>query len=124
MPRGGRHLVVVVVTCAAALAVSGTAQSMSGCAGRILADWRDGRINQVYPVQCYQQALASLPEDLRIYSSAEADIMRALQNRVRTEAAPKAAASRGTGHHLSPYLVALISLGITLCAASVVAITR
>jgi hypothetical protein len=98
---------------------------MSGCAARVVADWRaDGHLNRAYPVQCYQEALASLPEDLRIYSSADSDITRALQNRIRAEATPKAAAAGAGGGHVSPYLVVLISVGLALGAASVVAITR
>jgi hypothetical protein len=125
MPRGGRHLVVLVAVLLTSLAGSGSAQAMSGCSARVVADWRsNGRIDHTYPVRCYQEALASLPEDLRIYSSAQSDITRALQNRVRAEAAPKAASTGGGGSHLSPYLVALISLGLALGAASVAAITR
>jgi hypothetical protein len=124
MPRGSRHLVALAVMVLAALAVCGSAQPMSGCAGRLLSDWRDGRINQVYPVDCYRRALTSLPEDLRIYSSAESDITRALQNRVRAEPEAMAAAKNRTGHRVPPYLVVVITVGLAIGAASVVALTR
>ena len=68
---------------AAALAVV-PASAATGCAQAILQDWRDGRIDRVYTPACYRQALAYLPEDLRVYSSAEADISRALQARLTT----------------------------------------
>ena len=68
---------------AAALAVV-PASAAKGCAQAILQDWRDGRIDHVYPPACYRQALAYLPEDLRAYSSAESDISRALQARLTT----------------------------------------
>ncbi len=68
---------------AAALAVV-PASAATGCAQAILQDWRDGRIDHVYTPACYRQALAYLPEDLRVYSSAEADISRALQARLTT----------------------------------------
>jgi hypothetical protein len=68
---------------AAALAVV-PASAAKGCAQAILQDWRDGRIDHVYAPACYRQALAYLPEDLRVYSSAETDISRALQARLTT----------------------------------------
>jgi hypothetical protein len=71
--------------CAAALcAASGAllsarpAAAASGCATTVINDWRDGRIDGVYSPHCYRQALRELPEDIRIYSSAEDDIQRAL----------------------------------------------
>jgi hypothetical protein len=123
MARGCRHLVVLVTMLLGALAATGTAQAMSPCAARLVSDWRAGGINHSYPVACYQEALSSLPEDLRIYSSAQSDITRALQNRVRADAAAKVAKTGGGGH-VSPYLVALISLGLVIGAASVFAVTR
>jgi hypothetical protein len=122
--RGGRHLVALAAALLAAAAFCGSAQSLTGCANRIVLDWRDGRINHVYPLDCYRQALKSLPEDLRIYSSAESDITRALQTRVRAEPKAKAMKRSRSGGHVSPYLVAAISVGLALGAASVVALTR
>jgi hypothetical protein len=124
MPRGSRHLVACAAALLTALAVCGSAQSASGCGDRILSDWRDGRIDHVYPLDCYRQALMSLPEDLRIYSSAESDITRALQNRVRAEPEAKSAAKTGAGGRVSPYLVGAISVGLALAAAAVAALTR
>lgn len=124
MPRGGRHLAVLLFACAAALAVSGSAQSMAGCAARVVSDWRDGRIDRVYPVHCYREALQALPEDLRIYSSAETDIKRALQNRVQAKSAATAHSSAGGNGSPSPYLVALVSLGLAVGAGSFVALAR
>lgn len=40
-----------------------------------------------YPVACYQAALAHLPEDVRIYSSAEDDIRRAMLAAIPSQAA-------------------------------------
>jgi hypothetical protein len=52
------------------------------CAGRLLQDWGDGRIDGIYPVSCYRAALRSLPADLEIYSSAHDDIAHALSERI------------------------------------------
>jgi len=103
-----------------------------GAEGYVI-DWRDGRMDRVYPVDCYREALASLPEDLRIYSSAETDITRALQARVRTEgvtkvaAAPKTTAAPKTdgGHHgVSPFLILAVTAGLVLGVGSLLVYAR
>ena len=122
-----------VVSALAALAICGSAAATPDCASRLLADWRDGRMNRVYPVDCYREALASLPEDLRIYSSAETDITRAMQARVRTvgvtkaAASPKAAAAPKTngGHHgVSPFVILAVTAGLVLGVGSLLVYTR
>jgi hypothetical protein len=69
------------VAVAALMPVSATAAT--SCAQRILLDWKDGKITGTYPTACYRQALASMPEDLRVYSSAPDDIQAALQQHLR-----------------------------------------
>ncbi|HEX9141306.1 MAG TPA: hypothetical protein VF833_03690 [Gaiellaceae bacterium] len=117
----------------AALAVCGSAAATPDCASRLLADWRDGRMDRVYPVDCYREALASLPEDLRIYSSAETDITRAMQARVRTvgvtkaAASPKAAAAPKTdgGHQgVSPFVILAVTAGLVLGVGSLLVYVR
>lgn len=45
----------------------------------IVADWyKDGRVDQVYALACYREAIRSLPVDVLVYSNAEEDILRAL----------------------------------------------
>ena len=44
----------------------------------MIADWRDGHFDRTYAPRCYRDAISALPEDIRIYSSAEQDINRAL----------------------------------------------
>ena len=45
----------------------------------IVADWyKDGRVDQVYALPCYKEAIRSLPVDVLVYSNAEEDILRAL----------------------------------------------
>jgi hypothetical protein len=81
-----RSLAAVAVTFAA-LAFVGSAGAAPSCARSVLEGWRDGRIPLAYPVSCYRQALAQLPEDVRVYSTAEDDITRALHARVRVAVA-------------------------------------
>jgi cobalamin biosynthesis Mg chelatase CobN len=57
----------------------GPAAAATPCWKKLLNDWYDGRIDNVYPVSCYEQTLKHLPEDISVYSSARDDILRALQ---------------------------------------------
>src|SRR4051794_693284 len=80
-----RLLFAMAMVLAAAFTFAGSAAAKPSCASRLIADWRDGaRIDGTYPVSCYRQALAQLPEDVRVYSSAQSDITRALQARLST----------------------------------------
>jgi hypothetical protein len=73
--------VAALITVAAALfapAATAATQAAAPCWQRVIDDWRDGRIDGTYAVHCYRDGLLHLPEDLRVYGSAEADIQRAL----------------------------------------------
>jgi hypothetical protein len=70
------------------------ASSQPTCGASVLADWEDGRIDGVYPVACYREALKSLPEDVRVYTSAADDIARAR----RASVTAKARTRRTSGH--------------------------
>jgi len=113
----------------AALVFCGAGQAKTGCASSLFSDWRDGRIDGTYPGDCYRTALARLPEDLRIYSSAESDIQRALLARSRAtlttpaKAQAPARSSGGSGNGVSPLLVLAIAgtiLAATACAFGLV----
>ena len=126
MGQGGFRLLFAVAAGLVALAFGTSAAASTGCADRLLADWRDGRIDGTYAVPCYRQALAKLPEDLRVYSTAQGDITRALQ--ARLSARPSrvlVAGAQGGGHgSLSPLLVLLITGGVVLAAGSAAAFVR
>ena len=49
------------------------------CWKTLLVDSYDGRIDHVYPISCYHQAIAHLPLTLQLYSTERDDIQRALQ---------------------------------------------
>jgi hypothetical protein len=76
---------IALVVLAGALGVACSPRE-SSCGDEVVADWSDGRIDGVYPLHCYEAAVAGLPEDVRAYSSAADDIARALQERVRAQA--------------------------------------
>jgi hypothetical protein len=128
-PRGLR-LLLALVALLAALVLCGAGQAKPECVSTLLNDWRDGRIDGIYSVECYQTALAQLPEDLRIYSSAETDIQRALLARSQaTLAAPAKEAqeptqSGGGGDGVSPLLVLAITGAILAVMGSAFALVR
>jgi hypothetical protein len=113
---------------AAALVFSGAGQASTGCVPKLLGDWRDGRIDGTYSVECYRAALAQLPEDLRIYSSAESDIKRALLARSKAALSSPAKANvstpAGGGDGVSPLLVLAIAGALLVATGSVFALVR
>ena len=123
MGQGGFRLLFAIAFGLMALTFAGAAGAAQTCASRLLADWKDGRIDKAYAVPCYRQALAKLPEDVRIYSTAQTDITRALQARVSTPAAKSTKAGHENGG-VSPLLVVAITAGILVAAGSVAAAVR
>ena len=72
---------MVVLAGIAALIAPSTAMA-SACGDKVLDDWWDnGRIDRVYAIQCYRDAIDSIPADLRDYANVEEVITRALQAR-------------------------------------------
>ena len=69
------------------------AQVQAPCRQQVVADWAAGRLGPGYPVACYTAALAHLPDDIRVYSSAEDDIRRAMLGAVEARATQAAAVS-------------------------------
>jgi hypothetical protein len=128
-PRGVRP-VLALAALLAALVFCGAGQAKTGCVSRLLADWRDGRIDGIYSVACYRTALAHLPEDVRIYSSAESDIKRALVARSKVVLASPAKAQKpsrsasDSGNGVSPLLVLAIAGAILAATASAFALVR
>jgi hypothetical protein len=72
--------VLVLGLVLAALSVSGPAvAAKKSCGDAVVADWYgDGRVDKVFPLHCYQEAIRSLPVDVLDYSNAKEDILRAL----------------------------------------------
>jgi hypothetical protein len=133
MASRSRWLLLALAGLLATLAFSATGQAATGCASTLLQDWRDGRIDGTYPVACYRAALDEMPEDVRIYSSAESDIKRALLARIEAaptaakkvqSAKPKASSSKGGGDGLSPLIVIAIGAALLAAVGSGLALTR
>jgi hypothetical protein len=123
MGQAGFRVLFATAVGLVALAFAGSAGASQTCASRLLADWRDGRIDQTYGVSCYRQALAHLPEDVQVYSTAQSDITRALQARVDTQAV-KSTKSGNDDAGVSPLLVVAITAGILVAAGSLAAVVR
>ena len=74
---------------ALALSAPAGAAAKTVCGDKVLADWFDnGRINRLYPLHCYEDAIDAIPDDLRDYADAEQVINRALQSALRGRLAP------------------------------------
>jgi len=86
----------VVVAAIWGFASATPATASAPCWKQIVRDWSDGRIDGTYSVSCYRLALARMPEDLRVYSSAPDDIESALQRSVHHTGARTLALSRGS----------------------------
>ncbi len=63
-----------------ALAAASGATAATPCAQAVLADWQDNsRIDRVYDLPCYGDAIDAIPDDLRDYTDAADVIARAFQ---------------------------------------------
>ena len=91
-PRLLRTFVAVLalaVSGLAALSTASPAGAATECGKKVLADWFDnGRIDRLYPLNCYEEAIDAIPDDLRDYADAEDVITRALQAALRGDLAP------------------------------------
>jgi hypothetical protein len=107
-------LLVLAAGAALALLPLATARASPGsCSRAVLADWSDGRIDRGYPAACYRQALRVLPEDLRVYGTAQYDIRRALLSTAggSRASAPAAAAAAPASAGWPWWLVFAVACG-------------
>jgi hypothetical protein len=111
-------LAVVAVSVIWGLASATSATAAPACWEQLVHDWADGRIDGTYAVPCYRQALARMPEDLQVYSSAPGDIEAALQRRVHKTGARSLAAnaaSRGSESSADRFgVLAVLGLAVWL----------
>ena len=78
-PRYNSLFALLVAACASLAVFATPAPAATPCWKLLLNDWYDGTISNIYPIPCYHQAIAHLPTDIKVYSSAADDINRALQ---------------------------------------------
>jgi hypothetical protein len=84
-----RNIVTLFLLAAVALTLGlgagvapASAKGKPPCWKTLINDWYDGRIDGVYAIHCYREALQHLPTDVDTYSSAREDIKQALQKRI------------------------------------------
>jgi hypothetical protein len=71
---------VLVLSAVASLSLASSAAATTKCGAQVLADWYDnGRIDKLYPLNCYEEAIDGIPDDIGPYVDAEEVITRALQ---------------------------------------------
>jgi hypothetical protein len=77
----------VLVAALAALALGAAAPpaaAKTSCARQIIEQWVDVHRIGTYPLHCYREAIAAVPEDLRVYTGIVDDILRARQQASRS----------------------------------------
>ena len=80
---------VLVLSAVASLSFASAAGAATKCGQKVLADWYDnGRIDRLYPLNCYEEAIDAIPDDIGPYVDAEDVITRALQGAMRSELDP------------------------------------
>ncbi len=73
-------LLAAIVGLTLLIAASPASAAAKPCARAVVDDWYgDGRVDKIFPLHCYQEAIRSLPVDVLDYSNAKEDILRALQ---------------------------------------------
>jgi hypothetical protein len=104
---------IALLACFGIVAPS-TGAGAAACSQQVLTDWSDnGRIDRLYPLRCYDEAIAALPPDIRDYTNAEAVIERALTSAVRTRPASARTATAASDSS-SPPTVVLVVAGASL----------
>jgi hypothetical protein len=77
---------VLVLSAVASLSFASAAGATTKCGQQVLADWYDnGRIDKLYPLNCYEEAIDGIPNDIGPYVDAEEVITRALQGALHGE---------------------------------------
>ena len=89
MIHSPRNIVTLFLLAAVALTLGlgagvapASAKGKPPCWKTLINDWYDGRIDGIYAIHCYREALQHLPTDVDTYSSARDDIKQALQKRI------------------------------------------
>ena len=78
-PAPAIGVVTVLLAVLAAAVAAAPAAADANCAKQVIADWYDnGRVDKIYPLACYREAIRILPTDVIDYSNAKEEIGRAL----------------------------------------------
>jgi hypothetical protein len=79
-------LLLTLILALLALAAPGTATAANPCWKELVNDyWADNRVDKIYDISCYREAMAKLPRDVQEYSDAQDDLRRALLEAIRDD---------------------------------------
>jgi hypothetical protein len=87
MPSGIRKVgLALLLVFTGSLALGATAGAAPLCRQQVIEDWSDnGRVDRIYPLDCYEQAIQTMPPEIRDYTDAHDVIDRALTLAVRSK---------------------------------------
>jgi hypothetical protein len=84
MAKLAPSLLLTIVLALGALAAPGTAHAANPCWKELVNDyWADNRVDKIYDISCYREAMEKLPRDVQEYSDAQDDLRRALLLAIR-----------------------------------------
>jgi cobalamin biosynthesis Mg chelatase CobN len=74
----GLCLAIVALALVAGTAAGTAAAKQKSCGEQVIDDWFDnGRVDKIYPLHCYRDAIDNLPPDILVYGNAKEEINRA-----------------------------------------------
>ncbi len=86
MPKIAATLLLSLVLALVALAGPTSAFAAQPCWKELVNDyWADNRVDNIYDISCYREAMAKLPRDVQEYSDAQDDLRRALLEAIRDD---------------------------------------
>lgn len=84
MAKLAPSLLLIFMLALVALGAPGTASAANPCWKELVNDyWADNRVDKIYDISCYREAMAKLPRDVQEYSDAQDDLRRALLLAIR-----------------------------------------
>jgi hypothetical protein len=85
------HRILPLALAAASIGVFANAAHAAPCWKRVIDDWsKNNVLDRTYKQACYREAVAHLPFDMRLYTSAGRDILDAMRDTARERAAAPA----------------------------------
>ena len=84
MAKLAPSLLLTIVLALVVLTAPGTARAANPCWKELVNDyWADNRVDKIYDISCYREAMEKLPRDVQEYSDAQDDLRRALLLAIR-----------------------------------------
>ena len=85
-PKPRLALLALAAAILLSLLIAPAANAAQPCWRQLVDDyWADNRVDKIYPLHCYREAMAKLPRDVQEYSDVQDDLRRALLTAIRDE---------------------------------------